>query len=143
MRKFYLLWMWALVLPLSCRGVLGISDSPEGVANDFVRHLYQLNFDPLSHLAQGSALEQVALLEGHADAFSLTERQRYANSSVLVTEFSLNDQESEARAKYTLTFQDGQTLENQITLQLIDKRWQVVAFATPLIEPHIYIYFED
>jgi Domain of unknown function (DUF4878) len=131
-----------LLVLASCGGVMGLIDTPEGVANAFLRDLYHLDFDKLAELCTDDALYQAALLQGHSDAYSLQEKQRYALSTVLVKEFSHEEGSKVAYASYVVRFQDGQEQKNRITLTQTGRKWQVSAFEQPLVRPHIYVYFE-
>jgi hypothetical protein len=136
-------WMMlGLLLVLTgCRGVVGLSDTPEGLANEFLRRLYALEFESIPNLAQGQALSQAALLEGAADTFSPEDRNRYLQSSFIINSFVLADGGNQASASYSLHFSDGSSLNNTIQLKKEANRWWVYHFTSPIIAPQIYQYF--
>ncbi|NIZ47076.1 hypothetical protein PVA44_02600 [Entomospira nematocerorum] len=124
---------------LSCRGVVGLIDTPEGIANKFLIDLYHLSFDEIPSVAAGQALMQAALMEGYADSFSKEERMRYSLSEILVTLVTIRD-DDHAAAEYTVTFSDGYVIQNTLILEKKDHQWWVVSFHQPIISPTIYQY---
>lgn len=132
-----------LILPLlsGCRGIIGLADTAEGVANAFLRDLYQLEFERLPLFSRGEALMQAAFMEGFADAFTEAERQRYQQSELLVIDLTFIT-EDRAIASYELRTRDAiLIIQNSILLEREDRRWWVTSFTQPRIWPPIYHYF--
>lgn len=126
----------------SCKGVVGLFNTPEGVANEFLRNFYQLKFEEIPKIAQHEALLQAALMEGHADAFSVEESQYYRQGTVIVTHIHYLEEEVSAEAHYTVTFQDGKSITNSIILTKKNGQWWVTGFTKSLVYPQLYMYFE-
>ncbi|NIZ40420.1 hypothetical protein PVA45_02685 [Entomospira entomophila] len=140
-KKFYMLSVLFVLVGIfsSCRGVVGLIDTPEGVANKFLVDLYHLSFESIPSFATDQALMQAALMEGYADSFSKEERARHLHSEVMVKEVVIQD-ETKAQAEYTITFGDGQVIQNRLILEKRDRQWWVIAFHKPIMTPMIYQY---
>jgi hypothetical protein len=122
-QKKFILVLAVTVLFLGCRGRGGLADSAEGVAYQYLRQLYHLNFENIGEVAAGEALMTAALLQGRLSDADDAVIAAYRQLDILITD--VRTETNHTVVIFKVTDSMGESVENSITLDRAGGRWKV------------------